>query len=74
MSAVADTPAFVATELVEQQAPPPKIPKPWNAARIWGYALLGLWVTMAVATALWLYGSWDPVKIERYAPRYLNGI
>ncbi|MEM0900782.1 MAG: ABC transporter permease, partial [Pseudomonadota bacterium] len=46
----------------------------WNAARIWGYALLGLWVTMAVATALWLYGSWDPVKIERYAPRYLNGI
>ncbi|MEL6921792.1 MAG: ABC transporter permease subunit, partial [Pseudomonadota bacterium] len=67
--------AYVAPpDLLAQQAPPATLKKPWNSTRTWGYALMAFWVLVAVALVAWLITGYDPVKIERYAPRYLNGL
>ncbi|MEM1378631.1 MAG: ABC transporter permease [Pseudomonadota bacterium] len=67
--------AYVApTELAPQQPPPPRVSKPWNATRAWGYGLMAFWIIVVIALIAWLVAGYDPAKIERYAPRYFNGL
>ena len=69
------TQAYVApAELRPQQPAPDTLKKPWNATRGWGYAILAFWIIVVIALGAWLITGYDPAKIERYAPRYWNGL
>ncbi|MCR9122839.1 MAG: ABC transporter permease [Phyllobacteriaceae bacterium] len=60
--------------LLAPQPAPPDIARSWSAARITGHALMTFWVTAGVFLVWWLVGAWDIAFVERYLPRYLNGL
>ncbi|MEO1745647.1 MAG: ABC transporter permease [Pseudomonadota bacterium] len=66
--------ATVTSGLVEAQAPPPALPKPWSATRIAGHALIAFWLFCAVMLVWYLIAAWDPAKVSRYGPRFLEGL
>ncbi|MBO6636742.1 MAG: ABC transporter permease [Roseitalea sp.] len=60
--------------LLAPQPAPPDIARSWTGARITGHALMTFWVTAGVFLVWWLIGAWDIAFVERYLPRYLNGL
>lgn len=60
--------------LLAPQPAPPEMARGWTSARIAGHALMTFWVTAAVFLVWWLIGAWDIEFVERYLPRYLNGL
>lgn len=60
--------------LLAPQPAPPDVARSWTAARITGHALMTFWVTAGVFLVWWLIGAWDIAFVERYLPRYLNGL
>ncbi|MGB7433694.1 MAG: ABC transporter permease [Ahrensia sp.] len=65
---------FVRSQMVAAMPAPPAAKKRWNASRIAGHALMAFWVGVGVSLVYYLAANWDADTIERYAPRYFNGL
>lgn len=59
---------------VAAQAPPPRRRKGMNAERMLGIIVLALMTLLGIGIAWFLYTSWDLEFIEKYGPKYLNGL
>lgn len=66
--------SYVVDTLIEDQAPPPRVPRRWSASRIAGNMLMCFWVVAGVFLVWYLVDAWDPEKIDRYAPKYWSGL
>lgn len=64
----------VSETLIPPQAPPIAPPKPWTGTPIAGTILVVLWTVAGVGLVLYLVGAWDPEKVAKYGPRYVEGI
>ena len=60
--------------LVPAQPAPAPPPKTWTASRIAGTLLLLFWTAAAIGLVYYLYAAWDIDKVERYAPKYRDGL
>lgn len=60
--------------LLPAQPAPPRPAEPLNASRIAGWTLLGIWLSGGLFLVWWLVTDWDPEKIARFGPRYLEGL
>lgn len=65
---------FVRSQMVAAMPAPPAVKKPWNASRIAGHALMVFWICVGISLVYYLVANWDADTIERYAPRYFNGL
>ncbi|MGU3574937.1 ABC transporter permease [Brucellaceae bacterium C25G] len=67
--------ASVAIQYTETEyMSPPVIKRGWTKTRIAGHALIGLWLVMFIAIAIYLYNSWQIDLVQTYAPRYWTGL
>lgn len=66
--------SVVREALLPPQPAPPDIARRWTRARIAGHLLMTFWVTAGVAMVWWLIGAWNIDFVERYLPRYLEGL
>ncbi|MEM5501239.1 ABC transporter permease [Ahrensia kielensis] len=65
---------FVATEILPDQAPPPRPPRQWNSARISGNILMLFWTVAGIGLIWFLFTSWDPAKFDKYGIKYWTGL
>ncbi|MEM8541758.1 MAG: ABC transporter permease [Pseudomonadota bacterium] len=65
---------YVATSMIEQQAPPPAVARKWNGARITGNLLMVFWLLAGIALVWYLFSAWSPSKVDRYGVKYLTGL
>ena len=63
-----------ARELIAPRPAPAVARKPLTAARVAALVILALWAALAAAMLALVIGGWDVAKIQRYGPRYLNGL
>jgi polar amino acid transport system permease protein len=59
---------------VPAQAPPARVRKGMNGERMLGIIVLALMAVLGIGIAWFLYSSWDLEFVEKYAPKYLNGL
>lgn len=60
---------------IEAAAPPPVVArKGWTAARVAGWALMGLWSALGLTVAWLLASDFESDFFWRYAPRMLQGL
>ncbi|KRB60253.1 amino acid ABC transporter permease [Rhizobium sp. Root708] len=63
-----------AEALIPPQPAPKAARKPITLARVTGYAVVALWILLAIVLITTVIGGWDPEKFTRYGPRYLHGL
>ena len=60
--------------IIPPQPAPAAPPRAWTGSRIAGTVLMLFWVAAAIGLFVYLYDAWDIVKVERYAPKYWDGL
>ncbi len=63
-----------AEALIPPQPAPKQARKRITISRVTGYAVVALWILLAVVLISTVIGGWDPEKFTRYGPRYLHGL
>lgn len=66
--------AIINQEILPELPAPPVRERVWTTERLVGNGLVGFWAIVAFALAFWLFTSWDPEKMARYAPAYFDGL
>ncbi len=61
-------------EMLPELPPPPALARKWSGQRILGNSLMTLWIVSAAMIVAFLFSAWNPEFMQRYAPRYLNGL
>lgn len=62
------------TDMIAARPAPPHQARRLTLARVVGLAVIGLWIVLALALAWSMIAGFDMEKIERYGPRYLDGL
>jgi polar amino acid transport system permease protein len=62
-----------ASNTVDIDIPAPRA-RPWTRERTLGFALMGLWIVVFAALAIYLVAAWNPELFHRWAPAYLSGL
>lgn len=65
---------YVRAEVVADMPAPPAIARRWNISRVAGHLLIAFWIAVGIGLVYYLIRNWDIDKIERYAPRYFEGL
>lgn len=60
--------------LIPPQPAPADIARPYTLKRLFGRALLGVWLAAFVGMLLLVVEGFDPEKFQRYGPGYLSGL
>lgn len=63
-----------AEHLIAARPAPPAEKKPMTVARASGYVIIGIWCLVALGLVYTIINGWDWAKVERYGPRYLDGL
>jgi polar amino acid transport system permease protein len=63
-----------AEHLIAARPAPPAEKKPMTLARASGYVIIGIWCLVALGLVYTIINGWDSAKVERYGPRYLDGL
>ncbi|WP_312945046.1 ABC transporter permease [Agrobacterium sp.] len=63
-----------AEHLIAARPAPPAEKKPMTLARASGYVIIGIWCLVALGLVYTIINGWDWAKVERYGPRYLDGL
>lgn len=63
-----------ATDTVEKVQRPPAPPRGWPVIRVFGWALVGLWIAFGIGIVFYLFYAWNPALFEKYAPSYISGL
>ncbi|QFY60305.1 ABC transporter permease [Rhizobium grahamii] len=63
-----------AEALIPPQPAPKAARKRITISRVIGYAVVALWILLAIVLISTVIGGWDPEKFTRYGPRYLHGL
>lgn len=66
--------ASVSKQFVEPMPAPPGVNRRWTKTRIIGNALVAFWIFVGIYLVYYLTANWDADNIERYAPRYFEGL
>jgi len=53
---------------------PPRVRRGINGQRVLGYAVIAVMALLGLGIALFLYTSWDLAFVEKYGPKYLDGL
>ncbi|MBX3573154.1 MAG: ABC transporter permease [Mesorhizobium sp.] len=53
---------------------PPPVERGWPGRRIAGHVLVGVWVLLGLALAVYLFTAWNPELFDRWKGPYLSGL
>ncbi len=53
---------------------PPRVRRGINAQRLLGYGVIGLMALLGAGIFAFMYASWDLAFVEKYGPKYINGL
>lgn len=64
----------IAETLIPARPAPKAERKPLSKSAVIGLLAQGLWLLLAISLVYMVVNGWDPEKIAKYGPRYLDGI
>lgn len=64
----------IAETLIPARPAPKAERKPLSKSAVIGLLAQGLWLLLAISLVYMVVSGWDPEKIAKYGPRYLDGI
>lgn len=64
----------VTSGMIAARKPPKQAVRKFTPARIWGYALCGVWIAIGVALVASLVTSFDPDVFWKYGPKMMEGL
>lgn len=59
---------------VQKVQRPPAPPRGWPRSRVFGWALVSLWILLGLGLVGYLISAWNPELFNKYAPSYLSGL